>query len=346
MTYPADIVIPVWNRPCETRACLASLVACSPEARIIMVNYGSERETERVLEEFAEALDDRAILVSTERNIGRIAALNLGIGLATAPVAVILQDDFRVCQGWLEPLSGILSSFPDVGMAIPLRAGSRCHPLAGQLPFQEMDHGSLGVMALRREMFAAIGGLDTEMDGGLWCLRDYSRRATSAGYRTVSASCGGTAYGEPQLLGSVARREERIRQGELGYRQRWGAPLQFCFAAAGRDAGLQLTEMVPLLLVAARQGHRACILADRDSVKMLGSISERPVHENIVVEALPQIFTKRALIRRLDKMRRACPELQIVSCVADFDNAALSVQNFKTVITEFCDTYYNSGKVV
>jgi len=81
-------------------------------------------------------------------------------------------------------------------------------------------------------------------------------------------------------------------------------------------------------------------------VKMLGSISERPVHENIVVETLPQFFTKRALKRRLDHMRRAYPELRIVSCVADYDNAALSVQNFKTVITEFRDTYYNSRKVM
>jgi len=313
-----------------------------------MVNYGSERETERVLEEFAEALDDRAILVSTERNIGRIAALNLGIGLAVAPVAVIVQDDIKVGPGWLGSLSGILSSFPEVGMAIPFRAGCRIHPLAGSLPFQEMDHGSLGVMALRREMFAAIGGLDTEMDGGLWCLRDYARRATAAGYRTVSASSGGTAYGEPQLLGSVARREERIRQGEAGYLHRWGISLQFCFAAAGRDAGLRLSEMVPLLLVAARQGHKVCILADRDSVKMLGSISERPVHENVVLETLPQFFTKRALKRRLDHMRRAYPELHIVSCIADYDcdTAALSAQDLMTMIHEFSDTYYSSKKVI
>jgi hypothetical protein len=44
--YPLDIIIPVWNSPVEVRAALASFVSASPMARLVMVNNGSERETE------------------------------------------------------------------------------------------------------------------------------------------------------------------------------------------------------------------------------------------------------------------------------------------------------------
>ncbi len=58
MEKPAiDIIVPVWNRPIETRACLVNLVEHSPAARLILVNNGSDRETECLLEEFAESLD-------------------------------------------------------------------------------------------------------------------------------------------------------------------------------------------------------------------------------------------------------------------------------------------------
>jgi len=342
MIYPVDIVIPVWNRPVETRACLASLVSCSPDARIIMVNYGSERETERILEEFAEALDDRAILVSTERNIGRVAALNHGIGLASATIVVIAQDDITVHAGWLDPLKEIMSGCPDVGLAIPSRGKIRKNLLGETLPYYEVDHGSLGIMAMRREMFVAIGGLDTEMDGGVWCLRDYTRRGVNAGFRTVCVCSCQLSYGEPQLLGSVARREERVHQGEQIYLQRWGGQRRFCFSALGETAGLQLVGMVPLIVTAARQGHMVHILAGKETVRKLGSLDELPVHDGIVIESLPKLFTIRALKKGIDRLKDAFPDIFLVDCdtEAGSESAADSTGKFKAMIEEYQKKYY------
>jgi len=340
--YPVDIVIPVWNRPVETRACLASLASNSPDARLIMVNYGSERETERILEEFADALDERAILVSTERNIGRVAALNLGIGLAAAPVVVIAQYDLTVGPGWLDPLMKVMSGFPDVGLAIPSHGEGRKSPLGNNLPYHEVDHGSMGIMALRREMFVAIGGLDTEMDGGVWCLRDYSRRATRAGFRTVCIPSCRLSFGEPQLLGSVARREERIHQGEQMYLRRWGRQEHFCISAVGQSAGLQLVVMVPLIILAARQGHMVHILTDKGNIKIIGSIDEPPVHDSIVFEVLPKLFTGRALKKRIDRLKDAFPDTSLVDCdsAAGPEAAAGSPVSFAVMVEAYQQKYY------
>jgi len=344
MNYPVDIVIPVWNRPLETRACLASLVSCSPDARIIMVNYGSERETERILDEFAEALDDRAILVSTERNIGRVAALNHGIGMAAAPNVVIVQDDIHVGPGWLDPLMQVMSGFPEVGLAIPSRGEKGKGQPAGSLPYHETDHGSLGIMALRRELVSAIGGLDTEMDGGVWCLRDYSRRATRAGFRTVCVSSCRLSYGEPQLLGSVARREERSHQGEQMYLQRWGGQRRFCFSAVGQPAGLRLAGMVPLIIMAARQGHMVHILADKEAVRKISGLDALPDHDGIVIDSLPKLFAVRAMNKRIERLKEAFPDIFLVDCdsaageVAD----AGSMNMFAAMVDECQKKYYGS----
>ncbi len=80
MTSPTiDILVPVWNNPFETRACLAAILAHSPGARLIIVDNGSSRETELMLEEFSESLGDQGLFIKSERNIGLIAAINLGL---------------------------------------------------------------------------------------------------------------------------------------------------------------------------------------------------------------------------------------------------------------------------
>lgn len=342
MSYPVDIVIPVWNRPVETRSCLASLVASSPESRLIMVNYGSERETERILDEFAEALDDRAMLVSTERNIGRVAALNHGIGLAAAPVVVIVQDDLTVRPGWLESLTAVISSYHDVGLAVPSRVNGK-GATGDARQFREVDHGSLGVMALRRELVAAVGGLDAEMDGGVWCLRDYSRRATRSGYKTVCVPSCRLSFGEPQLLGSVVRQEERVRQGERMYLQRWGEPRRFCFPSVGPTAGPALAGIAPLIMVAARQGHRVHILADREAVRSIAGLDEPLAHEGIVIDQLPKFFTRRALKKGVDRLMGAYPDTLLVDCEFPPGSAGTcSMNEFASLVDEYQAKYFGT----
>ena len=44
-----------------------------------MVDNGSDRETEKMLQEFCEGLDDRALLLRNDVNQGLVKALNQGL---------------------------------------------------------------------------------------------------------------------------------------------------------------------------------------------------------------------------------------------------------------------------
>lgn len=342
MIYPVDIVMPVWNRPVETRACLAALVDSSPHARIIMVNYGSERETERILDEFAEALDDRAMLVSTGRNVGRVAALNHGITLSSAPFVVIVQEEIPFGQGWLEPLIEVLTSHPDVGMAIPSGNGNKHRAGSGPALFHEVDHGSLGVMMLRRQLYSAIGGLDESMDGGFWCLRDYSRRAERAGFRTVCVPSSSLVFREPAQLGSLSRREERSRTGEQLYRHRWGNDHSFCIALAGPEGEGVLANLLPVISTAARQGNSITLIMDKGVARQISGHAADLNHGGIAAETLPVLFTRRALQKRLAHLARTTPELLrvVVAPGTEGDASDLSVVAFTRMIEEISLKYY------
>ncbi len=86
-----DIIVPVWNNPFETRACLAAILEYSPEARLIIINNGSSRETELMLEEFSEPLGEHALFITCERNIGLVPAINRGLASSDADFAVIVR---------------------------------------------------------------------------------------------------------------------------------------------------------------------------------------------------------------------------------------------------------------
>ena len=96
MTTPSvDIIVPVWNTPFETRACLASILTYSPEARLIIIDNGSSRETELMLEEFSEPLGEQALFITTERNIGLVPAINRGLASSDRDFAVIVRPQVR-----------------------------------------------------------------------------------------------------------------------------------------------------------------------------------------------------------------------------------------------------------
>ena len=99
-----DIIVPVWNNHFETRACLAAILTHSPEARLIIVDNGSSRETELMLEEFSEPLGERGLFIKSERNIGLVPAINMGLARSDSDFAVIVRPQVLVNAGWLATL--------------------------------------------------------------------------------------------------------------------------------------------------------------------------------------------------------------------------------------------------
>ncbi len=309
MNYPVDIIIPVWNRPLETRATLASLVKHSPQARIIMINNGSDRETEKILEEFAGALDERAILVSSVRNVGRVAALNRGLELAAAPVLIIVREGINVREGWLDPLLKVISERPDAGLLVPFPGkGARASDL-----LTELDHGSFDFMAIRRELAKAVGVFHENMDAGIWCLRDYSRRAEKSGFRTFACESAFVSDSGIQEFGSACRRKERIRQGELSYCSRWGEHQKFCIVFNGNEDDFHSRNMMQQLLTSARQGSKVVCITGNRLYKWLKLNQLTESHKNLTFIRLPAFFASRALHARIRQTVNSDSEIIIVN---------------------------------
>ena len=290
--HPLDIIIPVWNSPVEVRAALASFAADAPLARLVMVNNGSERETEAILHEFAEALDSRALLLSTGRNIGTVAALNLGLSRSTAALVMVTNPYVKMTSGWLDP---VLTVFDQT-----IAAGAVCLRSKPGINI-EVDSGSFAAMILKRELLLRTAGFDEEMDGALWALRDFVRKATACGYKTLSVCSRQFLVDKPLQLGSQARRLQRATAARQCYIDRWGEPGTYMINCTDSIPGDSIALFRDALLASARQGDRVTVAAASKILKLLAQegISS---HENISFLPLPRFFADRALARAVERI--------------------------------------------
>src|SRR6266567_3933158 len=265
MGKPAiDIIVPVWNRPIETRACLVNLVEHSPAARLFLVNNGSDRETEGLLEEFAESLDERALLICSRVNLGFVKAINRGLARVEAEFAAVVRQSSLVSEGWLEPLHMLARTRPEAGVIVPLlvRTHRKRESRGSQAPFSttEISHGDFAAMMIRKDLYDRIGGFDEEMDGAAWCLKDYSRRALRGGFLTFAAEGTPVVVSDEAPFGSAGRREESLQRSVAAYRERWGAERAFIVHFPKKaDPGI-VRQRLDLMLRGARQGHSFTVL--------------------------------------------------------------------------------------
>jgi glycosyltransferase involved in cell wall biosynthesis len=306
--YPLDIIIPVWNRPVEVRSALASFSSATPDSRLVIVNNGSERETERILDEFAEALDDRAILISTERNIGTVAAINLGLGKSTAPFALIATPFTRIAPGWFDSVLALFDRHPGSG-AVVLREKSS----DGRCCEFEADKASFASMVIRKSLYDVAGGFDEGMDGGEWALRDFVRRGTRTGYTTYSMEMDSLKLSPVVELGSAARRQERELNARRLYVERWGEPLSYLVVCQDSLFGINDAEFQDVLLETARQGNKISVIAENRVGRQLSRGGFSALHENIVLDILPKLFSSQTLKRILARFAVEQPTAVLVS---------------------------------
>lgn len=298
MSKPAiDIIVPVWNRPVETRACLVNLVDHSPDARLILVSNGSERETESLLEEFAEALDERALLISTPMNLGFVRAVNRGLARAEAEFAAVVRSTSIVTEGWLEPLIMLARTRPEAGVIVPRllraplnRTASNGHP---PVSVTETAHGDFAAMLIRKDLYDRIGGFDEELDGGLWCLKDFARRALRAGFLTFAAEGSPVICCDDPPLGSTTRREELLRRSMAACTARWGEERVFSVHfPLGADINA-VRRKFEVMLRGARQGHTFTVLVFPATFRELVKGGYGALHRNIRLAKLPRFFAAR-----------------------------------------------------
>lgn len=308
--FTVDILIPIWNRPVETRNCLVTLMETTPSARLILIDNGSDRETERLLEEFSEILGERALFLKTSANQGFVRAVNRGLAQVEAPYAVVMQNTTLVTRGWLEPMVELADSRPDAGIIVPrleLENGQGRRPKAAPAgPVTEVSHGSFAASMVRRELVERQGGFDEELDGGPWCLRDYSRRAFRNGFLTFAVDGAVVTYATEVPLGSVARREETVRRSAETCRARWGREDAFCIYFP-KDAELEAVQgKLDVILRGARMGQCFTLILHPGLHRSLVETGHAPLHRNIALAPLPRFFATgeiRKIIGKLGAVR-------------------------------------------
>jgi glycosyltransferase involved in cell wall biosynthesis len=315
MTSPTiDILVPVWNNPFETRACLAAILAHSSGARLIIVDNGSSRETELMLEEFSESLGDQGLFIKSEKNIGLVAAINMGLARSDSDYTVIVRPHVSVQAGWLEALVRAAET-TGAGIVSPLLGGTEAGSLPQLAPgctIMESCTVSFAALLLRTEMRIVAGAFDEHLDGNEWCLKEYVRRVAARGYRTCITGTIRLSCAAGQQFGSAQRRNEMEQHSRLAYISRWGNARHYCvYFGVDADAG-SVGETVTAILDGARQGNRFTLLLHRRQYSDFRKMGWNGLHTGIDLLRVSPLFPMRDLQRKVAVLRSASPDLLAV----------------------------------
>ena len=118
-TLPASIVLLAYKNLALTRECLESVLAhTAPPFELVLVDNGSLGETRAFFRQLRARLGPaRPVqVIENERNLGFPAGANQGLRAARGRRVVLLNNDTRVCPGWLEALLAAAASEPRVGV--------------------------------------------------------------------------------------------------------------------------------------------------------------------------------------------------------------------------------------
>jgi glycosyltransferase involved in cell wall biosynthesis len=320
MTVPSvDIIVPVWNNPFETRACLVALLTHSPEARLIIVDSGSSRETELMLEEFSEPLAEHALFITSERNIGLVPAINMGLASSDRDFAVVVRPHVIVSNGWLKALLET-AGMPQVGIVSPVFSGSGASTIPrpeNGCSLMETFSLSFAALLLRGEMHTQLGGFDETLDGSEWCLKDYIRRAEASGFRTCVTARPELICGRETVFGSLERRQKQDRESRDCYLSRWGAARNYCLYFGPETQAGDLYETVENIVAGARRGHRFTLLLHRRQFKEFRKRGWNGLHTGITICPLPLFGAGRSLTRQVAALQSADPDMIAVQGAED-----------------------------
>lgn len=305
-----DVVIPVWNRPNETRNCLVSLINNTSGARFILFDSGSERETEKLLQEFADGLDDRALLMRDDSNIGFVRAVNRCFERTEAPYIALVRNTTLVSAGWLEPLLKFAAAHPEAGILVPCLKG--VSESRGPI---EVASASFAAMVITRQLFQQIGGFDEGLDGGGFCLRDYTRRACAKGFFTYQVPGPVVSFQEEVQFGSERRRQETLRRVLALFKERWGEGGSYLIHVPKGVEPELLREKLDWLTKGARHGDSFVVLLPAALYKAARQARFDVLHENVRLVPLPRLTGDAGRRRVFERIMAQDPAMLPVAAI-------------------------------
>lgn len=278
-----SIVIPVWNRADLTRRCLAALARTvdPAETEVIVVDNGSTDDTPAVLA--AAPLPVRVLRNAS--NLGFARASNQGARAARSELLVFLNNDTEAEPGWLDALREAAAD-PTVGAvgARLLYPGTRRIQHAGLaltpdgvpdhlwrhapeddprvLAPRDVDMVTGACLAIRRELFFALGGFDEGYRNGGEDV-DLCLAVRARGLRV--------RY-EPRAVllhheGGTPGRFDHVRENLARLVARWGAVLAQTPRRPAEDFGSPVAPVV--LWEGAVFRHHSLALVNRELCRAL-----------------------------------------------------------------------------
>jgi glycosyltransferase involved in cell wall biosynthesis len=196
-----SVVLPTRNRPDHVAACVATILANTGFADLIVVDQSDGKATEELL---AKIQDDRLRYVRTDTR-GVTNSRNLGIELSTSDVVVFTDDDCRVAPDWVPTLARVFASDPEAAVVCGrVRVPEELFKLGfaesfepkirewkGAYPPFGGDWGITANLAVRRDVVMRVGKFDPMLGAGA-PLRsggepDFLFRVLRAGFKIVNA---------------------------------------------------------------------------------------------------------------------------------------------------------------
>ena len=247
-TFPkASIVIVTYNNVGLTRTCLETLYRRTewPNFEVIIVDNASADATPLYLRHASEIFPNLRVLFNVH-NAGFAGANNQALQLTSGEYIVLLNNDTVLARGWLSALAKHLHRNREIGLigpvtneigneakipvpytrqeAMPVWAATYCREHDGEI--FDIPVLAMFCVAMRRDVFNAVGMLDDRFAIGMFEDDDYAQRIRAEGLRLVCARDsfvhheGRSSFkllGEPQYL-SIFEKNRRLYEAKWG---RW-----------------------------------------------------------------------------------------------------------------------------
>lgn len=314
MSAKVDIIVPVWNSPIETRDSLVSIVENSPDARVIIIVYGSSRETELMLEQFFEHLDENALYLVSDLNIGFVPAVNRALSRSDGDYSIIISPTVKVSSGWIDSLLKAAES-ESAGIITPLFHGESPPQILSPnngATVSETASLSFSAIMLNNQMRICCGFFDETLDGGEATLFDYLRRAETFNFRSYCSAAVSLYCGKVHNYVSEKRRGELIEKSRLKIEERWGKTGCYCVYFDKETTIVDLKIFFDGIIKRARKGEQFTVLLHRKQYKEASVNALLSLHTAINVIKLPIFGSAKKALQIFEEMLKENLELKAV----------------------------------